>query len=183
MPQGQAKTCRALLISWQPKETSALDVSQWVQDLRELLTSYDLKHDDDRSPGEAGTKADIRARFDDATDFVAVGTSEYINKQKDKYRGAAGATNSELWWAIQKLDAEAPDFLLWYAPLQQLQLKKIKLGDCFLGNLARMRLLRESAFPAVATLDGFWEALEQAVNLLLAEEKHLRGAGNPVDAA
>jgi hypothetical protein len=179
MPQGQQKLCRALLISWQPKELSALDVSQWVKDLRLLLSIYDLKHDDDRSPGTAGSKADIRALFDDATDFLAVGTSEYINKQKEKYRGEAGASSSELWWAIQKLDAEEPNFVLWYAPLQELQLKKIKLGACFLGNVARMRLLRENAFPDVLTQDGK-DALRQAVDLLLAEEKHL---GDPRDAA
>ena len=137
---------RVVYVSWHNGKLPP--VLPWVKLLKAQLDPID--YDDHESqlhkvvpqvePGEASTRADVRS-YRDATDFIAVATSEYITEQKKQLAQSA----SELDWAIQA--AEISDrFILWYAPLEGLVLNRYDLGKVRLSKIV-LRSLREEPFP------------------------------------
>jgi hypothetical protein len=137
---------RVIYVSW---HNGTFPVLGWVKQLRIELEPIDYDDYDSRlhkvvprfEEGSAGTRADARSHRD-ATDFIAVATSEYIAEQKSQL----ATSESELAWAIQA--AEISDrFALWYAPLQDLQLRRYDLGKVRLSEIEKLRSLRADPFP------------------------------------
>lgn len=183
---------RKVYISWVPDDLKR--ATEWVRQLHEALLPVDRDdastpvsivcpglREDGASEGEAGTVSEVYLR--DArtgvTDFLVVATSAYLNQQMKQAgnKSDLGQPASELLWFLSLGTQQVPRLpVCWLAPLEQLKLKRYRIGDVNLGDLPDWHLLKDNEARFASLEEGkskFIDEIQEAMDQLLGHGLNL----------
>lgn len=178
---------RKVYISWVADDLKR--AYEWVGQLREALQA--VTQDDTSTPVKtvcpgwrdasaseesmAGniSEVELRDARTGVTDLLVVATSAYLNQQMKQAgnKSDLGQPASELLWFLSLGPQQVPRLpVCWLAPLEQLKLKRYRVGDVNLGDLPDWHHLKSDEARFISLEEGkskFVDEIQEAMDQLL----------------